>query len=352
MHPTRRSDSFAIDETVAGGDRYSIPEYLETIALLHEEVARLEQELQLRGDSSWETVSTGVASAEDEVMPSSASASAAASQGEVERLRCELANREETVALLLDQLSLLEEAKAANRSEWEQLTEWVAELEQRVEGQDEDALRRLQARLGDQQREAEELRTKSEQHRRGWEVQRQVYEKEIARLQARLAQAQASPPALGDDDGQADPGSGPDVQVVKALQEENLRLRARQDIVERTAAENSNALHSRLGEVQNERDERARQLEQVHDERRRERLEYETTVAELRTRLSEASLVQPEATLSVKQPECHVRDMEPDLRVRALRQHLLEIHQREEEDRRQRSLTGRLSRLWSRTGPR
>jgi len=352
MHPSGRIDSLDIDETVDGGDRYSIPEYLETIALLHDEVARLEQELQLRGDSSWETVSTGVAAAESEVMPSSASESAAASQEEVERLKCELANREETVALLLDQLSLLEEAKAANRAEWEQLTEWVAELEQRVEGQDEDALRRLQARLGDQQREAEELRTKSEQHRRGWDVQRQVYEGEIARLQASLAQAQASPPALGDDDGHANPGSGPDVEVLRALQEENLQLRARQEIVERTAAANSNTLHSRLGEVQNERDERGRQLEQVQDERKRERLEYETSVAELRTRLSQASLLQPEATRPVNQPESHIRDMEPDLRIRALRQHLLEIHQQEEESRRQRSLTSRLSRLWSRTSPR
>ena len=103
----------------------------------------------------------------------------------------DLASREETVALLLDQLSLLEEARTADRAEWEQLAGWVAELEQRVEGQDEDALRRLQARLGDQQREAEELRTKLEQHRRGWEVQREVYEGTIARLQEGLAKAQA-----------------------------------------------------------------------------------------------------------------------------------------------------------------
>ena len=44
--------------------------------------------------------------------------------------------------------------------------------------------------------------------------------------------------------------------------------------------------------------------------------------------------------------------LEPDLRVRALRQHLLEIHQREEAERRERRLTHRLSKLWSRTSPR
>ena len=47
--------------------------------------------------------------------------SAARSHREVERLTCELASREETVALLLDQLSLLEEARTADRAEWEQL---------------------------------------------------------------------------------------------------------------------------------------------------------------------------------------------------------------------------------------
>jgi len=272
MPTTNRSDSFDIDQTVADGGGYSIAEYRETIALLQEEIARLEQELQLGTERPWETVSRGVASAEDEVTPSAAStsATAAAAQGEVERLKCELASRDETVALLLDQLGLLEESNAASRAEWEQLTEWVAELEQRVEGQDE---------------------------------------------------------------------------------KENRRLRGRQDIVERTAALDSDALHSRLSELQDERDALGRQLQQVQDERRREALEHEATLAELRTRLSQASLVRPKAPPPIQEPENHIRDSEPDLRIRALRQHLLEIHQREEEQRRQRSLTGRLSRLWSRTSP-
>ena len=278
MPTTYRSDSCDIDQTVAGGGGYSIAEYRETIGLLQEEIARLEQELQLRIERPWETVSGDVAFAEDEVTPSAASASAiaAAAHREVERLKCELASRDETVALLLDQLGLLEESNAANRAEWEQLTEWVAELERRVEAQDEDALRRPQARLGDQQRETEE----------------------------------------------------------------------------RTVALTSDAPHSRVSELHDERDELGRQLQQVQDQRRREGLEHEAALAELRTRLSQASLVQPQAPRPIQEPENHIRDSEPDLRIRALRQHLLEIHQREEEERRQRSLTGRLSRLWNRTGPR
>ncbi len=347
------SEPFEIDETGADTGRHATPEYLETIALLQEEIVRLEQELQVRGDVPWETVSTGFASDDDEIDRSAAAESAAAAHGEVDRLTCELTSREETIALLLDQLSLLEEARTADRAGWEQLAGWVTELERRVEGQDEDALRRLQGRLEDQQREAEELRTKWEQHRHGWEVQRQVYEGKIAGLQEGLVQAQAFPRAVADDDGQADPGSDPSVEVVKALQEENLRLAARQEIAERTAAESSVALHSRLGEVQNERDATRRQLEQVQDERRLEKLEYEANFAALRTSHLQAALVQPETPQPAKTPEYNPQDT--DLRIRALRQHLMEIHEREEhevEERRQKSLTGRLSRLWSRTSPR
>jgi hypothetical protein len=341
------NDPVNIDETFADRGGSAIPEYLETIALLQEEIVRLEQVLQVAGAAPWETESTGFASAEDDFNRSGVSASAAVAHGEFERLTCELASREETVALLLDQLSLLEEARTADRAEWEQLAKWVTELEQRVEVQDEHAFGRLQARRGDQQREAEELRTKVEQHHRTWEVQRQVYEGKIARLQEGLAQAQAFPRAVADDDGQS---SAPVIDVVKDLQEENLRLTARQEIAERTAAESFDALHARLGEVQNERDEVRRQLEKVQDEQRRERLEYEATRAERRTRHAQASLVQPEAPQPVKAPEDH--PLETDMRIRALRQHLLEIHEREEEERRQRSLTARLSRLWSRTSPR
>ena len=48
----RLSDSFDSERAVGDGVRHSIAEYLETIALLQEEVARLEQELQLRDESA------------------------------------------------------------------------------------------------------------------------------------------------------------------------------------------------------------------------------------------------------------------------------------------------------------
>ena len=47
----------------------------------------------------------------------------------------------------MDELIRVEEAQAATRAEWEQLDAWVAELEHRVEGHDENGLRELENRL-------------------------------------------------------------------------------------------------------------------------------------------------------------------------------------------------------------
>src|SRR5205807_697659 len=113
-------------------------------------------------------------------------------------------------------------AQEASRAEWEHLAGWVAELEQRVEGQDGDALLRLQERLAAQQQQVDTLRMKSEQDRRAWEAQRQVHEGERARLEAALAHVPASPAAPGSDGDRA----APDSEVVAALRSENLQLRA------------------------------------------------------------------------------------------------------------------------------
>jgi hypothetical protein len=348
MPGTRPRDSVPAEETLVDGAEHSLHEYLETIALLQQEVTRLEHELESRGERSWGTDSAGLAWAEEEMEPSHADAPA---QRELERLNSELAAREETVALLLDQLSLVDEAKAAHEAEWEQLTKWVAELEQRVEGQDEHALHAMHARLADQERQAKELQAQAEQERRGWEIERRAIESEAARLRRELAQAEANARSTGNE-GQPDPGSGAGAETLDALEEENGRLRALQAIAEQSAAENADALRARLGQVEDERDQIQRQLERFQDDTKREKLEFEATIAELRTRLSRASLVQAEPAHPPKGHDDHLRALEPDLRVRALRQHLLEIHQREEEGRKQRTLSTRLSRLWSRTSPR
>jgi hypothetical protein len=350
----RLSDFFESEPIVADGDGNPIADYRETIVLLQEEVARLEQELQVRDQRGWETASSAEASVQDEVEPAAALENIAGAPQEVDRLKAELAGYEETIRLLLDELSRVEEVQAASRAEWEHLAGWVAELEHRVEGQDGDALHQLENRLAAQQQTADALRMRFEQDRRAWEAQRQIDQEEIARLPVTRDQVANSSEASAGPDARSTQGSGPDADVAAALRAENLRLRAAwQELVERNApADRSESWDAELAETLKEREQLRRQLEQVQDERKRERLEHEATVAELHARLSQASLTPPQGPPPEKSPEGISPALDVELRFRALRQHLLEIDQREKEERRQKHLITRMSRLWSRTGPR
>ena len=172
------------------GDRSEAPiaDYLETIAILQDEVARLEQELQLSNQRQRETPSIDEASLHDEAAARADHEHVAGDSGEVERFQAELVSRDETIRLLMDELIRVEEAQAATRAEWEQLDTWVAELEHRVEGHDENGLRELENRLALEQSKVDSLQAKSERDRRAAEAQRQMYQAEIARLQETLAE--------------------------------------------------------------------------------------------------------------------------------------------------------------------
>lgn len=280
--------SHPLEDVTGPDDRAGDPvvEYLETIALLQDEVARLEQELRCRDQGPSEAPSAGAAPDRDGIDPEPA-VGAAVARAEVQRLEAELAGREETIGLLLDQLGRVEEAQAASRAEWEQLAGWLDELEQRVEGR-------------------------------------------------------------------AAPGLGPDPAAIDALRSENLRLRAAlQELAERGASAPSEPRDDRLAELQRECDALRRQLEQIRDERRREQLEHGAIVAELQAQLSRASLARPEPPPQApSEAEAASRARDEQLRFQALRQHLLDIHNQEEEEQRQKQLIPRLSRLWRRTGPR
>lgn len=255
-------------------------EYLETVAILQDEIARLEEELRSRGETVADADPPVVAQ-EGDADPHAADLAGAAA--EVEQLRHELAGRDETIGVLLDQLGLVEEAEAAGRAEWEHLAGWLAELETRVEGQGGDATRQL-----------EELYA------------------ENRRLRMALEQS-AKPPT----------GEPP-------------------------------AVDARLADVVAERDDLRRQVARIEDECRRERHEHAAALAELQAQLSRAALARPdeEKPAATMAPQPNVGDREVDLRIRALREHLREIHEREAEARKQKQLLTRLSRLWSRTGPR
>ena len=188
--------------------------------------------------------------APDEIESTAASEDVAVARAAIERLEAELASREETIGLLLDQLSRVEEAQASGRAEWEQLCGWLAELEERVEGHDGDALLQLQEQLAGQEQQAEELRKKAAQDRRAGEAQQRIHEGEIARLHAELAHARAAAP--GDTDGDGEPaasGSVADSAVIEGLRSENLRLCAAcEELTKRLDTESAETWEARLAE--------------------------------------------------------------------------------------------------------
>ena len=139
----------------------------------------------------------------------------------------------------------------------------------------------------------------------------------------------------------------------KPCEQENLRLRA--------AARNGGANCRRefrapcargWAKIQNERDELRRQL--AANPRRTKA--GAARVRGNRCRAADQALAglsgSARGTAARRKARTSREALESELRIRALRQHLLEIHEREETERRERSLTHRLSRLWSRTSPR
>jgi hypothetical protein len=343
------------ERTLSDGSQNLIDDYLETIALLQEEVARLEQELHARDEGLPDTTSHDEPSLQDGAVAVTDLKDRAGEAAHIERLKAELAARDETINLLLEEVDRVEESQAATRAEWEHLTEWVAALEHRVEGQDGHAHHELESRLAGEEQKVDALKVKSEQDRRAWEVQRQIYQAEIVRLQRTVDEAATLRDSPVARDGRTTSDSSPDSNAVEALEAENLRLRAAwEDLDERTTASamQSESMETRLAETLYERQQLSRQVEQIEDDRKREQLEHAATVAELQTRLAQASLTKPPEPPPQEKPDGISSELEIELRVRALRHHFQEVHEREKEERRQKQLISRLSRLWSRTGPR
>jgi chromosome segregation ATPase len=312
-------------------------EYLETIALLQEEILRLESEL-LACQPATASVSGLGRRAEEEARQAQASQS---SREEIDKLSTELALREETINLLLDQLRLVEETEAASRAEWEQLSQWVAEVEKRVERQAETGTGRQVEELASQQRQIDEYRSQLEDERTKWSQERQALEHEIHRLGSLLASASRE-------------GGKPsaDSEALAVLEAENKRLAKRCADLEESSSAEIKALRETAELTRRELAETCRQREQIQDARDRERREYEIALAALRSHASRASLAagepEPTTTESPKSTDNSIA-LEADMRIRAFRQHLIEIHSHEVEARNRNKLSARLSRLWKRT---
>jgi len=318
-------------------------EYLETIALLQEEILRLESELQAREPASSSVVDFG-RRVEEEAQQASQS-----KREEIEKLRTELAIREETINLLLDQIRLVEEAEAASRAEWEQLSHWVAEVEQRVERQAEAGTGQQIEELTSQQRQIDDYRSQLERERTTSSQDRRALEQEVHRLGSLLASAsrESGKPSA-------------DAEALAVLEADNKLLAKRCAELEETTSTEFGTLREAAESARRELAETRRQCDQIQDERNRERREYEIAIAALRAHASRASLAAGEptaaatatpaakATESPKSTDNSIA-LEADMRIRAFRQHLKEIHSHETEARNRNKLSARLSRLWNRT---
>jgi hypothetical protein len=313
----------------------------ETIALLEEEIARLEAELRMR-DLATVTEVDALRDDTDTGRPRSEHDRGSEQEQQVCRLQDELAAREETIALLLEQVRLADEAEAASHAEWEQLHLWVQELERRVADRGEaEPAPELRAELEAERRSAEALRQSAEKAERSWDVERRALVAEVERLRARFTEVA----------GQSDTS----IAAVRALEHENQALRDAYALLARTTvpAHDLDGLLYDLKVLQQKHDALVQELEKERDQRQRERNEHEASLNALRTQLARDSLRRQEeqvraASVSVV-PAAMETPLEADMRIRALREHLKEIHRDESEQRMRRSLAARLSRLWNHT---
>jgi hypothetical protein len=310
-------------------------DYQETISLLQEEIVRLENELRIREEL-----------AHDEPIRPEADDSEAdeAVRRQLDELAAELAARDETIALLVEQSRLFEEASAADRASWEQLNQWVQDLERRVEDQGDRGGEAAAQALEAERRRSEADRREAETLKRAWESQRQSLEAETERLRNALAQAvQAA----------ADPS---EAAALATLEQENRRLRAANAEIARVAATAAEAdvLRDRLQQSSDEVESLTRELRRADDDRERQLKERDVLISELRSQLAHESLRRQDEQVKAAVASTTIDGSSPlaaDERIRALRQHLQQIHEQEEQERARKRLSARLSRLWNRTGP-
>jgi chromosome segregation ATPase len=226
----------------------------------------------------------------------------------LEELLDELQHSDERIAALEDFLRAADEANAAEREEREQLEAWVSDIERRIS-----------------QREAEWQAEADAQRQRVADV---TAERE--RLEQQLVLVSS---AAGADDSR---------------QLELDRLRARnKELQEKLAARETEAgqLKQQVQDLQHRASPEAQRVE-MEDGMREERVRLAQQRAELARQRAEIAA----ARADLQQPPGKSPTGEPNVedRMRALRDHLREIHDQEQEEQAQRGLSARIARLWKR----
>ncbi|WP_164101962.1 FHA domain-containing protein [Candidatus Laterigemmans baculatus] len=280
----------------------------ETIALLREEIELLQEMLAERDaqlaqrdaqlaqhDAAFDESAAGIAIAEEDDETEALLA-------RMEQLLEEAAHGDERVALLEEMLRAAEEANQAEQEERHQLEAWVGDIERRIAHRDEQ-----------RDAEVEALRARLEEA---------TEERERAQLQLQQAAAVGNAPQHYE-------------QTLARLQQQN------------------KALQERIAQLISERAGLAQQLEQsgCRDEEalREERValaQERAIVSRLRSELANKLSALEESPKPLKPAESDAAT-----RLQALREHLREIHNEEQQASpkpRNHGLSGRLSRIWKR----
>jgi chromosome segregation ATPase len=332
----------------SGGDS----PYLDTVALLQEEIARLEEELRLRDELG--ASGAGGPGAADPV-------GERAIAGRVDELTAELAKRDETIALMYEQIRLLEEGETATRAESAQIEGWLRSVDTSGDATLPEA-RDYLGELEDLRRGAEMHQREADEQRKLWESQRRSLELEIEQLRSNLDKAAQQVKAAAQQAKAAtEKAQTVDPSVVAVMERENQILRETCAELNRSKLglstemesirEEMNSLRSQLFETEGE-------LCRVLEAHEKERQEYEAALASLKSEGARGhSPVRPNPLADAVQDPSAAEGGDPysnmsaEERMYAFRKHLQEVHQREVEEQRNKRLTVRLARLLSRSNP-
>ncbi len=297
---------------------------VDTIALLQNEIARLEAEIRDRDDAritddltaTWE-----VNHGQDVVEPLHLL---------INELTFELAAKEETIALLLEQTRFYEDAAAVQRTEWDELQRWVDDIEHRTASNDGGESRHL-AQIEAEKHRFEGLTNQAVAARSDWDLQRRGLEQEIHHLRSLASQTPTNVSAA----------------APAVLEDENRKLRERLHELESSTPTTPEVetVRKKLAETLARFDSSEVAHRRAGDEWSREKAQLTAALSAAQGQVAREALLAPAG--KPMESDATSEAVEADERIRAFRQHLQELHRREAEERTNRGgLSSRLSKLW------
>ena len=303
---------------------------VDTIALLYDEIARLEAEIRDRDDAR---ITDDLTATRDHNQGHDA---VAPLHLLINELSFELAAKEETIALLLEQTRFYEDAAAVQRTEWDELQRWVEDVEHRIDSNDGGESRHL-AQIEAEKHRFEGLNNQAVADRSAWELQRRGLDQEIHRLRSLASQT---------------PTNVSGIFATAPLEDENHKLQERLQGMESSMPKTPEVetVRKKLAETLARFDASEVAHRRAGDEWSREKSQLTAALSAAQGQVAREAMLAP----AVKPIESGATSaaIEADERIRAFRQHLHELHRREAEERANRGgLSSRLSKLWHHGSP-